>query len=60
LFDHGLVKRVDVGGLDVFASVLLEDGEPISDAVNGVSADLCDPQDALIPAEVEQPEQSGI
>ena len=33
LFDHGLIQRVNVSRFDVFASIFLESGQPISNAV---------------------------
>jgi len=33
LFNHGLIQRVNVSRFDVFASIFLESGQPISNAV---------------------------
>ena len=33
LFDHGLIQRVNVSRFDVFPSIFLESGQPISNAV---------------------------
>ena len=33
LFDHGLIQRVNVSRFDVFTSIFLESGQPISNAV---------------------------